>query len=187
VAEDTGSAKPEPAEAAADVGESGTDAPTPEDKTSPLATLFGLLIMAGGIALLVWIVAELAPGDIHEKKDPGFLDNVFANGVVIAAARIVLISAAAVLLFGGLYIVISVLVRMRRGHWLRRAGPFESEIAEDVAKGLDQADDVIQWWSDALEENEELERKLVERDEAIESLLEERQYLIEELEKRAGT
>jgi len=85
-----------------------------------------------------------------------------------------------VLLFAGLYIVVSVLVRMRQGQWLRRAGPFESEI-DEIEASLDQADSVYQWWLDALKENEELERRLEERDEMIQSLLEERERHMEEL------
>jgi len=56
---------------------------------------------------------------------PNFLDSIFDNGVVLWVARGLLISAALVLAVGGLYLVLSVLARIRNREWLRRAGPFE--------------------------------------------------------------
>jgi hypothetical protein len=52
------------------------------------------------------------------------------------AARLLLVSAAAVLAFGGVFIIASTVIRMKNGEWLRRAGPFEvSETAADRMAG----------------------------------------------------
>jgi hypothetical protein len=50
---------------------------------------------------------------------------VFDNRGVLWAARLLLVSAAGVLAFGGVFIVVSIGIRMKNREWLRRAGPFE--------------------------------------------------------------
>jgi hypothetical protein len=146
-----------------------------------------LLLLAGLAVGVVWLISSLAPDDIPSRPDPDFIDTIFASPIVVAASRLVLLSASVVLLVAGLYIVVSVIVRMSRGHWLRRAGPFESEIAEEVAEGLDEADDIVESWMQTLSENERLAERLEEADEAIRALLDERDQLIEELTRREGT
>jgi hypothetical protein len=144
-------------------------------------TLLGWIIFLVLVGGLVWLVAELAPHHVKEPKAPGFIDNIFASPIVVAAARLVVLAGAGVLLFGGLYIVGSVVVRMSRQEWLRRAGWFESQVSEAVAAGLDQADDVFNWWMEALQENEQLGERLAEADQTIQHLLEEREVLIQRL------
>jgi len=96
------------------------------------------LIAAIGIALLV---NGLYPADLPESSDPDFVDNVFANRAVLLAARMLLVSAAGVLAFGGVFIVTSIGIRMKNGEWLRRAGPFE------ISEGkLAQAEAEIDLW-----------------------------------------
>jgi hypothetical protein len=62
------------------------------------------------------------------SQNPDFIDNIFDNRGVLWAARMLLISAAAVLAFGGIFIVVSIGIRMKNGEWLRRAGPFEISV-----------------------------------------------------------
>lgn len=67
----------------------------------------------------------LYPADLPTTKNPDFIDNIFANKAVAWAARLLLVSAAAVLAFGGIFIAVSIGIRMKNREWLRRAGPFE--------------------------------------------------------------
>jgi len=67
---------------------------------------------------------------------PNFLDNIFNDGMVLWAARLLLISVAFVLAIGGVYVIVSTLVRMKNREWLRRAGPFEvSELPIEALAG----------------------------------------------------
>lgn len=84
---------------------------------------FGLLVVSA--VVLVLLVKGLYPTDLPESRNPGFVDNIFDNRGVLWAARLLLVSAAGVLAFGGVFILISIGVRMKNGEWLRRAGPFE--------------------------------------------------------------
>lgn len=126
-----------------------------------------------GIALcavaIVLLAKGLYPVDLPLSKNPDFIDNVFDNRGVIWAARLLLVSAAAVLAFGGVFIVVSIGIRMKQGEWLRRAGPFEvSETTVGEIEGqLDQ------WRSTAMARQEkviELTERLDESDELIEGL-----------------
>lgn len=110
----------------------------------------GLLVVATiGIGLLA---KGLYPVDLPESRNPDFVDNVFDNRAVLLAARLLLVSAAAVLAFGGLFIVVSIGNRMKNGEWLRRAGPFE------ISGGkLAQAEEEIDFWQrEALASEEEV-------------------------------
>jgi len=158
--------------------EAEQEAPEKPSSESPVA---GLLILLGLLVAGGYGISQLAPDEIREKSDPGFLDNIFANDVVIAAARLVALFAAIVALAGGVYIVGSMVVRMGRGEWLRKAGPFESQVIE--AK-LEEATDFFDDWLEALQTNEDLEERLQERDDAIQGLLLEREALIEDLHAR---
>jgi len=65
--------------------------------------------------------------------------------------------------------------------WLRKAGPFESQVIE--AK-IEEASDFFDDWLEALQTNEDLEERLEQRDTAIHNLLIEREALIEALHER---
>lgn len=154
---------------------------TQEVREAPLGQILlaiGILVALVGVA--VWGIISLAPDDAPDKRDPSFIDSIFANVVVIAAARVVLLAGAVVLLFAGVYIVISTAVRMGRGQWLRRAGPFETDLAEQERR-LGEAEDFFDDWLNAMEQNEDLVNRLAQRDEQVEQLLRDREVLLEAL------
>jgi hypothetical protein len=76
-----------------------------------------------------------------------------------------LVSAAGVLAFGGIFIVLSIGVRMRNGEWLRRAGPFE--ISEGPAHQT--VGEVDFWHRAALRSREEADalRERLQRSEEL--------------------
>jgi hypothetical protein len=132
-------------------------------------TFFGFVLFVGLLILLVLLVKGLYPADLPIDKNPDFIDNIFDNRAVIWAARLLLVSAAAVLAFGGIFIVVSTGIRMKKGEWLRKAGPFEiSETAVSEIEGQ------VEFWRDAAlagqEQVAELTERINESDELIEHL-----------------
>ena len=123
---------------------------------------FAFLICIAAAALLI---KGLYPTDLPSAKDPAFIDSIFHNRAVIWAARLLLISTAAVLALGGL--LVSMGIRVKNGEWLRRAGPFEvSEPAVGEIEGQ-----LAHWRTAAAvrqEEIAELTECLRESDEMIE-------------------
>ncbi|HEX5982582.1 MAG TPA: hypothetical protein VFY69_00090 [Solirubrobacterales bacterium] len=118
--------------------------------------------------LIVLLVKGLYPADLPESRNPDFVDNIFDNRGVLWAARLLLISGAAVLAFGGVFIAVSIGVRMKNQEWLRRAGPFE--ISEE---SVDQAKEEVSFWHRVAqtnhEEAENLRKRLRRSEELIES------------------
>lgn len=124
-----------------------------------------LICIAGAVVL----IKGLYPTDLPSTKDPAFIDNVFHNRAVVWAARLLLVSAAAVLAFGGQFIVVSIGMRMKNREWLRRAGPFE--VSENTVSEVEGRIDL--WRTAAVvsqEEVAELTERLEESDEIIEQL-----------------
>lgn len=124
-----------------------------------------LIVLLAGVALLA---VGMFPADLPDKTSPTFIDTIFDNRGVIWAARLLLVSAAVVLAFGGVFIALSTVVRMKNGEWLRRAGPFEvSETATGEIEGQ------VEHWREvasARQEVAELTEQLNESDELIEQL-----------------
>src|SRR5947208_2820360 len=60
------------------------------------------------VVVFGWLAYRSYPAHHLTKKNPGFLDNVFANNIVLFAARLVLFSAAFVLAVMAIYIIFSV-------------------------------------------------------------------------------
>lgn len=92
---------------------------------------------AAAVAVAIALLAKgLYPAELPSSPNPDFVDNIFDNRGVLWAARLLLVSAAGVLAFGGIFIVLSIGMRMKNGEWLRRAGPFEiSEEPIGAAQG----------------------------------------------------
>jgi len=101
------------------------------------------LVVVCAIAVVL-LVKGLYPADLPESRNPDFVDNIFDNRGVLWAARLLLVSAAGVLAFGGIFIVVSIGIRMKNGEWLRRAGPFE------ISEGpLHETEDETDFWKRA--------------------------------------
>jgi hypothetical protein len=132
-------------------------------------SVLGVVVFLVLLAALVLLLKGLFPADLPHADDPHFIDAIFNNKAVIWAARILLVSAAVVLAVGGVFIIASTVVRMKKGDWLKRAGPFEvSEMA------VAELEDQIEFWRstalDGQDEVTELRERLEASDELIEQL-----------------
>lgn len=129
----------------------------------------GFVVLVLLLVALALLVKALYPVDLPVRKSPNFIDTIFDNRLVVWAARLLLVSAAAVLAFGGVFIAGSIGIRMKNGHWLRRAGPFE--ISE---KAVEEIEGQFEFWRDAALEGQaeiaQLKEQLQESDELIERL-----------------
>ncbi|HEX5989451.1 MAG TPA: hypothetical protein VFY75_04470 [Solirubrobacterales bacterium] len=145
------------------------EAQSRHSRNGSLRTALTILGIAGCAVCIALLVKGLYPVDLPLTKNPDFIDNVFDNRGVVWAARLLLVSAAAVLAFGGVFIVVSAAIRMKNGEWLRRAGPFEiSEPAVSEVEGQ------VNFWRTAAlareEEVAELTEHMDESDELIAGL-----------------
>jgi hypothetical protein len=129
----------------------------------------GLVLLVAVAVGIVLLGKGLYPADLPESRNPDFVDTVFDNRGVVWAARLLLVSAAGVLVFGGVFIVASIAIRMKGGEWLRRAGPFE--ISE---RRLGQTKGEVDFWRQATQMSREevanLRERLKQSEEAIDDL-----------------
>lgn len=133
------------------------------------ATIAGLVVLGVIVLAIAALTRDLYPEDLAGRADPGFIDSIFDNKIVVLFARLLLVSGALVLAFGGVFIIASTVVRMKNQEWLRRAGPFE--VSETAVTELE--DQIAFWRTAALEgqdEIAELRELLEESDELIEQL-----------------
>jgi nitrogen fixation/metabolism regulation signal transduction histidine kinase len=139
-----------------------TDAST---KTSRWSAALGLVALGVLVFLGLVVLYRIYPGELADKANPGFLDNVFNNNLVVFAARLVLVSSALVLAFIGAHLIWSVVRWFRLGHLVTKLGPLQ--VSEHAVQTLSaelefwqgQAtalNDQVQALSHELEENEQL-------------------------------
>jgi hypothetical protein len=132
-------------------------------------------LLAALIAAALLLAVGLFPADLPVSSEPSFLDTIFDNRGVIWASRLLLVSAAAVLAFGGVFVVASTVVRMKNGDWLRRAGPFEvSETAAGEIEGE------AEFWRDFNLAQKEVVAELTERLNRSDELIERLRTLIDD-------
>jgi hypothetical protein len=131
-----------------------------------VSNLIGVLFLFAIVVGVMFMVVGLAPTDLPPDRGSNFIDTVFHNKGVILAARLLLVSAAVVLAVGGIFIVSSIVVRMRKGEWLRRAGPFEIGDVE-----LSEVESGAEHWRAIANASEEEVAELTERLQTAEKLL----------------
>ncbi|HEV2790487.1 MAG TPA: hypothetical protein VGV69_04230 [Solirubrobacterales bacterium] len=132
-------------------------------------TVVSCLLLAALVVGLLLLGKGLYPADLPSPRNPDFVDSIFDNRGVLWAARLLLVSAAGVLAFGGIFIVLSIGIRMKNGEWLRRAGPFE------ISEGTpEQAEDEVAFWRRATLANREeivsLRQRLKRSEELLDNL-----------------
>jgi len=130
------------------------------------------LIVIGVLVGLILLVRGLIPADLPPDHSSNFIDSIFHNKGVVLAARLLLVSAAVVLAMGGVFIIVSMVIRMKNREWLKRAGPFEIGQA-----GLVDIEAQIEKWRTVAqagqEEVTELTGRIKDSDELIGELQDE--------------
>jgi hypothetical protein len=156
-----------------------------DGRSGPVAMAFGVLFLLGVGCVALLVLYRIYPEELPGKTDPGFIDNIFANNIVVFATRLVLFSAALVLAFVAAYIIWSIVNWVKLGQFLTRAGPFEvsqqavSDLSQEAAFWLDaatKANTEVQVLRERLEESDrlidEMYSRLTEQDEELERLRE---------------
>lgn len=149
--------------------------------------ILALAVLLGVIAGVFYGLFDAFPTDIPVKEDPGYLDTIFANRFVIWASRVALMISALAIVGLGLFIVASIIVRIRRRQWLRKGGPFEVEEPANIEEGFENVDELIDSLNEAIETNSLLGERLEETSEELERASEEIGRLYDELEAAQRT
>jgi hypothetical protein len=143
-----------------------------EDSQEPgkLATVVGVALLVPLTGLGGLVLYRIYPARVREKASPGFIDNIFANNLVVFAMRLVILSAALVFSFVGSYTIVSVINWMRRRQWLSKAGSFE--VSRETIEELEA---LARFWEErataAVSEVQELRGEFEASKELIAALL----------------
>lgn len=118
----------------------------------------GVVLVLAALAALGFLVSEVLPSRVSNAKNPSFVDNIFANPVVLLFTRVALMAAA-------VYVLVSVIALMGGRRWLAELGPFK---ASDPIARLDSNAELLEnELQDAVNTIEDLEARLVESDESL--------------------
>jgi len=129
-----------------------------DPKTPPWQTAIGVVVLAALVAAAVLAVIQIYPHKLPTTANPSFVDNIFDSRVVILVVRVALIFAAG-------YIVISVVGLIVGRRWLSQLGPFK---ASDPIARLDKSAEALESdLQEAVDTIQDLEKRLVESDEAL--------------------
>jgi hypothetical protein len=79
------------------------------------------------------------------RTDLTVLELLFDSDAMLLIGRLLISVAAVVLLACGLFVLGSITVRVRHGHWLKRAGPFEvsDTTADEVIREIETLEHTI--------------------------------------------
>lgn len=158
--------------------------PTPTENTEPVGEPTyagrGLLMLALFAAAIGLLVFRIYPTHHPLAKHPNFVDLIFANNLVVLAARLVLLSTAGVLAVAGVFIVISFWKRAQAGHWMSRFGPFETQAVENLEGVVEQWQT---WWQEEYARRTELEERVESADKLLEELNDHYQGALLEIER----
>jgi hypothetical protein len=132
--------------------------PQDEDSQSLSAQIFAVIFLVALSIGIVIVVIEILPHHVKNATNPSFIDNIVANPIVIAALRLGL-------MFGVVYIAVSVVGLIGGRRWLSQLGPLK---ASDPIRELDKtAEGLKTELSRAIETIEDLEQRLSDSDGAL--------------------
>jgi hypothetical protein len=140
-------------------------------------------VLLSVFALAGIVLYRIYPPHLHEKTDPGFIDNVFGSNLVVFASRVILLSAGGVLAVAAVFIVISFWKRAKAGHWMSRFGPLETQAVENLQGVVEQWQG---WWQEEFQRRTELEERVEQSDQLIEELNEGYQAALVEIARLQG-
>jgi hypothetical protein len=141
-----------------------------QEESPKWAIVLGFIFLIALVVLGVIVLYRIYPAHIAHKRNPGWLDLIFASPLVIFAGRLLLLSIALVLAFASAFTILSVVSWSKHRQWLTKAGPFE--VSRDAIETLTQQ--VEFWQQQAIAENEEaqeLRNRLADTEELLDSLL----------------
>jgi hypothetical protein len=147
----------------------------------PLLLVFAALVVAfialviGGIAVLVWAVYHADPGEISPDKNAGWIELIVSNRWVLWGLRAGVLGAVAATFILSLFVVMSIVVRARRGEWLRSGAGLQADI-QAAQRSLEGADStLIPLLAEAQAEKAELARQLAETNDLLNWVLDQQE------------
>jgi hypothetical protein len=107
-----------------------------DDRIAVVAGVFALVVILAAVVGGTLMVIKMYAG-VGNFSGSSPLTEIFASRLMVAASRLAI-------LFLGVYVVVSVIVHMRRGQWLTAAGPFRvSEAARKLFESASEQEEQV--------------------------------------------
>lgn len=120
-----------------------------------------LLLSVIGIAAVVWTYCHTSDPKIPHTSA---LNATLDSRLLIAGTRVVMGAGIA-------YLLLSIGVRIRRGHWIRNAGPFQADSARSTQEVADSQQELVREAEDAKRQIDDLQARLARSLDAQKGLL----------------
>lgn|GEM_PF-6806111 len=146
--------------------------------------VFVFLVVGAPFGFLV--LYRIYPAHHPHKSNPGFVDAVFANNLVLFASRLVLFCVAVVLAIASAFVIASIFNHwFRYKQWITSFGPFQ--VAERAVEELTEENELLRTlYRSSAEEATRLTRVIEESNAAYDALLEACTEARQELEALRG-
>jgi hypothetical protein len=148
-------------------GSPDTSKQASQEATKQNVGLWGWLLFLLLLVPFALVGYRIYPGDRTTQKNPGFIDIIFANNLVVFAARLTLFLVALVLAVTAFFIVRSMIYRMKAGEHLTQFGPLKVPEVEDLSTAVDFWQNQ---WAEVDIENTELRARIATTDAQLASL-----------------
>jgi hypothetical protein len=164
----------------------------PQEETEDLSMglrLAVILFFVVGLATTGLILYRIYPAHHPHKENPGFVDAIFDNNLVLFASRLVLFCVAIVLAMTSAFVIASISAHwFKHKQWITSFGPFK--VAEKAVEELTEQIDFLQTLRRSSDEEiTRLTRVIEETNTAYDGLLDaygEAQSELEELRGKQG-
>jgi hypothetical protein len=145
----------------------------PEDvQVTTAGKVFAFVFLVVGAAFGVFVLYRIYPAHHPHKPNPGFVDAIFANNLVLFASRLVLFCVAVVLAIASAFVIASIFNHwFRHKQWITSFGPFQ--VAERAVEELREENELWQTlYRSSTEEVTRLTDVIEESNAAYDTLLE---------------
>jgi nitrogen fixation/metabolism regulation signal transduction histidine kinase len=145
--------------------------PAPDEVPSTGLKMFGFVVVLGVLAVIGLVLYRIYPADHSHKRNPGFVDSIFENNLVLFASRLVLFCVAVVLAITAAYVIASIFNHwFKHKQWITSFGPFQ--VAEKAVEELVAQIDFLQKaYGSANEEIQRLTNQIEQSTDAYDALV----------------
>ena len=123
----------------------------PEDvQVTTAGKAFAFFFLVVGAAFGVLVLYRIYPAHHPHKPNPGFVDAVFANNLVLFASRLVLFCVAVVLAIASAFVIASIFNHwFKHKQWITTFGPFQ--VAERAVEELTEENELLRTLHQSLD------------------------------------
>jgi hypothetical protein len=160
---------------------------SPEDlRATTAGKISALVFLVVGAAFGALLLYRIYPAHHPHKPNPGFVDAIFANNLVLFASRLVLFCVAVVLAIASAFVIASIFNHwFRYKQWITSFGPFQ--VAERAVEELTEENELLRTlYRSSTEEATRLTGVIEESNAAYDALFEVYTKARQELEALRG-